>query len=241
MKRIIAFTLLLSMLLIVISSCSNNTPDPAPETTINPTVQMLEDTIQTGDLFTNAAGTMRVRLNKTDNEESTDCALYQIMGTSSSFIVPEEFESVGGAKFKITIIGDSATCVLYNTNKNVVTSVTLPSSTLLISQCSFELCSDLEEIKINEGLIAVGTLAFFGCSKLKTVNLPSTLISIGNGAFQGAAIESLVIPKSVTSIGYRAFSACKNLKTVTLPRAFEDQLDYIFGTSKSNITFTFSD
>ena len=52
-------------------------------------------------------------------------------------------------------------------------------------------CSNLESVKIPEGVTEIKANAFNNCQKLTTVNLPSTLKTIGNKAFIFAIIYCL--------------------------------------------------
>ncbi|MBQ3266275.1 MAG: leucine-rich repeat protein [Ruminococcus sp.] len=62
-------------------------------------------------------------------------------------------------------------------------SVTIPSRCTSVASYAFARCDYLQSFTAYEGLISVGTGAFYGCSSLESVNLPSTVSEIGAYAF----------------------------------------------------------
>ena len=98
---------------------------------------------------------------------------------------------------------------------------------------------DCRAVVIPEGVKEIGEAAFIYCNYLETVTLPTTLTkiergafaydyamkqialnnglkSIGEYAFQGAQMESLVIPATVTSIGNMICYDCANFKSYSV-------------------------
>lgn len=79
-----------------------------------------------------------------------------------------------------------------------------------------EYIDDIQEIRIEEGIEALGSQIFRNCSAVKTVILPDTL----------------------TTIEKRAFSGCTSLTTITLPGSIEKIGDAVFtGTILQEIRF----
>jgi hypothetical protein len=74
----------------------------------------------------------------------------------------------------------------------IITEIELPGSVWFISFRAFA-DSDLQNIKLNEGLEV-----------------------IGEGAFSGTRLEQIDIPQSVEQIHKKAFFNCKSLKKITL-------------------------
>ena len=74
----------------------------------------------------------------------------------------------------------------------------------------------LESITIPSSVVSIGNFAFSGCEKLKSVTLSSGLTHIGEGAFRDCSFESIIIPDTVGYIGDYAFDQCSNLKNVVL-------------------------
>lgn len=72
------------------------------------------------------------------------------------------------------------TLLLYPANKSG--DVTLPSSVTAIGGYAFSGCR-LNSVSIPEGIISIGTSAFYGFNRLTSVTLPGTLTSIGSSAF----------------------------------------------------------
>ena len=110
----------------------------------------------------------------------------------------------------------------------------------LLSINSFENCETLTGITIPDGVMGIGSGAFFGCSNLKSITIPESVEDIGSSAFSGCeSLESIVIPDGVEYIDSYAFYGCTSLKTVSGPdwvgylgeNAFENC------TSLENITF----
>lgn len=64
-------------------------------------------------------------------------------------------------------------------------SVTIPTRCTAIASYAFARCEYLKSFTAYEGLLSIGTGAFYGCTKLSTVNLPATLSAVGAYAFDG--------------------------------------------------------
>lgn len=126
----------------------------------------------------------------------------------------------------ITYIGEAAFIEAGKSSGNIIT-VEFPSTLTEIGTYAFGL-STLKEINLPEGLVSIGTSAFFECPVLDSVSFPSTLQSIGNDAFANCErLESISLPSSLKSIGDGAFLNC-NLKDLTLPLSLESVEDYAF-------------
>ena len=61
-------------------------------------------------------------------------------------------------------------------------------------------------VTIPEGVISIGSAAFFNCNKLTNVSFPTSLTNIGSSAFCGTGLSDVSIPLSVNNIGVGAFS-----------------------------------
>ena len=109
---------------------------------------------------------------------------------------------------------------------------------------SFWGCTELQSVKLNEGLTTIGGSAFTRCRKLKSIHIPSTVTNIGGWCFQecsgleevtfaddskletiavrtfnnpglyGSGLKKITIPKSVKYIQEGAFFWCGGLKSV---------------------------
>ena len=91
------------------------------------------------------------------------------------------------------------------------------AGTKIIADGTFMDCSQLTNISLPEGLLAIGKNAFENCTAMTGLTLPSTLTSIGYKGFCNCdAITVVDIPDSVTHLGSYAFSSCAEIKTVTI-------------------------
>ncbi|GAB6392853.1 MAG: leucine-rich repeat protein [Treponematales bacterium] len=79
----------------------------------------------------------------------------------------------------------------------------------------------LKEVTLPEGLINIGSYAFYGCASLRSVNFPSTLKKIGDSVFWSSGIESVEFNEGLEEIGDFVFSngssSGNNLKSVKFP------------------------
>ena len=77
--------------------------------------------------------------------------------------------------------------------------------------------NDIVELRVENGITAIGKNALAFCKNLKELNLDGVTgtISIHGAAFGHTGIEELDIPATVCEIGNYAFNACENLKKVT--------------------------
>ena len=70
-----------------------------------------------------------------------------------------------------------------------------------------------------KGEIAIKKYA--GYSKATEIVVPEGVTKIDQGAFEGATMESVVLPESLKSIDMHAFRNCKKLKNIELPERIE--------------------
>lgn len=94
---------------------------------------------------------------------------------------------------------------VFENNTNLEKVTILGAKT--IEMGTFDGCSNLESVYLNDEITRIGVSAFDGCYKLKTINMPAKLNSIGSYALRGIKLEGqLVIPENVTYIGDEAFA-----------------------------------
>lgn len=118
--------------------------------------------------------------------------------------------------------------------------VTIPTRCTSVASYAFARCEYLKSFTAYEGLVSVGTGAFYGCSKLDSVNLPSTLSAVGAYAFDGTPYLSqsgdyvtagdgvllryqgsdteIEIPDTIKRIASHAFISAK-IQSVTIPES----------------------
>ncbi len=89
--------------------------------------------------------------------------------------------------------------------------------------CGFDEYKDIiTELRIGEGITAIGDGVFHRFEFVKKVSLPSTLESIGEMAFARCfALRNITIPDSVTEIKNHAFYLCSSLEEITLSENLE--------------------
>ena len=74
------------------------------------------------------------------------------------------------------------------------------------------------EYEIPDGILSIGSKAFFRCDFLTSVIIPDTVTRIGDHAFYWCPnLTGVAIPESVTSIEKYAFYDCDMLNTLTIP------------------------
>lgn len=99
---------------------------------------------------------------------------------------------------------------------------------------TFRECTDLEKVKIEDGLTYIGDRAFSYCNKLHEINLPDTIEKIDEYAFFGCSeLESIDLPSKLIEIGKAAFNKCEKIKEVTLSSSVSSICDYAFYDCKS--------
>ncbi len=115
-------------------------------------------------------------------------------------------------------------------------SVETPESLASIGRAAFEKCTNIESIKVNDGLILIDMYAFYDCSSLSTVTvkgvvneLPETLAVISSFAFSHCkSLTDIYLPEQLTLIGESAF-AQTGLKELTIPERVDHIGDSAFG------------
>lgn len=154
-------------------------------------------------------------------------------GTDTTLVIPDKLEDI-----TVTEIADNA---FYN--KDVLTSITVPTGVTKIGKAAFRDCSSLETLTVQGNITEASESMCEDCYKLKTVTLPSTVTKLGVKSFKniglqvtggitfnipsgvktlcswclgGAEISGITIPASVETIENGAFIESK-LKSVTIP------------------------
>lgn len=86
--------------------------------------------------------------------------------------------------------------------------------------------SDIESIKIPEGITRINDFAFYRCRELKNISLPNTLEVIATGAFEKCySLEKIILPESVQILGDEVFSHCTKLNSIYIGHSLEP--DYV--------------
>ena len=120
----------------------------------------------------------------------------------------------------VTAIGENAFA-----DCTSLAEIVLSNGLVSIDRSAFAYCSSIECIELPDSVVSIGEEAFSGCSRLIEVKISpnSKLESIGDSAFsifiqsdmnsryQGAPLQSIVIPAGLKTIGYNAFASCEFL------------------------------
>ena len=121
-------------------------------------------------------------------------------------------------KLTISGTGDMAnyTAYAYPSYKpyySSIKSVVVEDGVTSVGEYAFNLCGNLEEIKLADSVTTLGYRAFGQCSNLNSVTLSEGLTTINGYAFYGCrSLTQITIPKNVNAIKTHAFSYCSNLK-----------------------------
>jgi len=99
-------------------------------------------------------------------------------------------------------------------NCTALKEVILPEGIVQIGSYAFYRCSSLEDIKLPSTLKTIGEKAFADCSSMKNIDMPEGVETLHFGVFSGTAIESVTIPSGLKKAS-RPFAGCETLKKVT--------------------------
>lgn len=114
----------------------------------------------------------------------------------------------------------------------IPSSITVNDSTFnveAIGSYSFQKCTEVTSVTINEGIIKIFDLSFSGCSALKSVKLPESLTLIGNSSFSNcSSLTEITIPENCLSLYQYMFSGCSSLQSVKLPSKLTSIPSYFF-------------
>lgn len=146
-----------------------------------------------------------------------------------------------GVQYELKILTlSTAEIIKYNSfsEKNVVIPSIIDGKKVVgIGKDSFRSHSEIEYVRISEGIRYVNDGAFAGCRNLKSFLIPQSLVRLGTefgsdlentGVFERTAIEHIILPGGIRYIGKRAFKNCYNLKDATILSDIECLPEEIF-------------
>ena len=140
------------------------------------------------------------------------------------------FHDCKSASFKTITIPDN--CALGSSVFELcgnLETIKLPEGLDIIPQYLFDRCYKLQNVEIPSSVTHIQKYAFRDCQKLTTIEGAAGLTKIGQYAFSGClGITDLLLPPTIFSIDQYAFSGCKNMTMVSLPASLEYIFDYAF-------------
>ena len=164
--------------------------------------------------------------------------------------------------YNVTGIGTKGTgMIVFSTEDGAdkIKSISMPDTYTWLTSSAFINCSNLESVKLSEGLKSIEEQTFSG-TKISSIDIPESIETIGSGAFKDCAnLTSVSIPSSVTtigkdafrntgltsveieaadqnverSIGNGAFAANSSLETISIPEGFTKISDKAFQNCRS--------
>ena len=145
-------------------------------------------------------------------EDWLTCSITGYTGSDAKIVIP----AFGPYGCRVTSVS-----IPHNTR---IASVTVPSSVRKIG--SFERCTNLREVNLQEGLQRIDNWAFEGCTSLQSIHIPDTVENIGGSAF-GSDIHLIDInyPRDLAEINgvgngfapWSPFVGCTSLTDFTIP------------------------
>lgn len=218
MKRFLALTIAVLMLLCAFAACSKEQDDEGG--TIAP--------VETNEMIYTAEGSH----NDQYYYEYLEGDEVAIVGFAASH--EEHAISVPAVidDRPVTKIADSA----FHCKTNI-SEVTLPDSIKHIGVMAFAECDALTKINVPASVTFIGEAAF-ALTALTEITLPAGLEVLEARAFYGCkALASAVLPQSVANIADQLFMDCASLTTVTWGNAITEIGDYAFFGCKALASF----
>ena len=103
-----------------------------------------------------------------------------------------------------------------------------------IEKWAFVDSHELVGVEIPDGVVEIGSGAFYCCTGLKGVIIPGSVKEIRKSTFaKCTGLEIVTVKKGIERIEAYAFSECRNLKSVILPDTITYIDDLAFGTGLS--------
>lgn len=90
---------------------------------------------------------------------------------------------------------------IFSDEETEITDLVIPDGVIAIAQYAFQNCSSLTSVNISNSVTSIGNYAFCDCTNLRLVTIPESVTSIGSYAFRGCyfATESFVNNSSLTN------------------------------------------
>lgn len=102
-----------------------------------------------------------------------------------------------------------------------------------IGAAAFYACIFLKDVRLHEGLLAMGERSF-ARSGVSAVTIPNSVRLIGKGAFQGCeALREMTLPSNLEEVSEECFDGCISLKEIVIPEGVTKIGKYAFRKCES--------
>ena len=131
----------------------------------------------------------------------------------------------GGEEIKDLVIPGSAkrignSALMYS---HCFNSVTIEDGVTAIGEMAFMSTQNIKSVSIPGSVRNIGSEAFLWCEDLENVTLGEGIASLGEYAFfECTALKEISIPGSVKEVGLCAFTYCENLESVNMGEGVEE-------------------
>lgn len=96
-----------------------------------------------------------------------------------------------------------------------------PESLRRIGPEAFCRCSSLREVVLNDGLEVLGAGSVERSENASESDSDVTEDFVDGGTFEGSALETVKLPRTLRTLGSRTFYGCERLRAIKLPEALE--------------------
>ena len=118
----------------------------------------------------------------------------------------------------------------YQYQEKDLDSIVLPDGLIDIGSKAFYGCKNLKEIELPNSVRIIESSCFAECANLTYVKLSNSLNEIASGAFRNCSSLTMIdVPKSVNSIKGSAFVGCENLQKIIIRNGHTELKNGIFG------------
>ena len=139
--------------------------------------------------------------------------------------------------FKYAYLPNSGEATLIASDYSQLKNITIPGSIVAddvtytvkeIGNGAFRNCSNLDTVKISNGVEIIGKNAFQYCYYIKVDTLPSSLRTINDYAFDNCHNLKIAFSEGLETIGQNAFYDCYNMQDISLPSTLKSIGDRSF-------------
>ena len=123
---------------------------------------------------------------------------------------------LGHANLCSIVFPDSCKSISGYSERDNLTSITLPDAVEALGSSCFSSCDQLAEVTMSANLRTIEASAFYGCRKLAEVAFKDSLRSIRNDAFRSCSnLRAVSFNNGLKSIGSLAFYECPSLEVLS--------------------------